>query len=131
MPDRRFRCKEEYFKLCTSLYLTLPYLEPHSSLLLSPSSSLSLSPSTLPYLSLSPTANHRLFSHPFPPFPTPFVLSSPNKTKQNKTNQNETNETSPQHRVNNSLTFKIVVSYWAVPYLLGDFILYPGITNLP
>lgn len=90
MLDRRFRYKEEYFKLCTSLYLTLPYLEPYSSLLLLPSSSLSLSPLTLPYLTLSPTANYRLFSYPFLPFPTPFVVVSFSPNKQNKRN-----ETSP------------------------------------
>lgn len=105
MPDRRFRCEEEYFKLCTSpyLYLTLPRTSLIITLLLL---SLSLN-TTLPSLPLSPTADHR--------FPTPFVVSSsPNKTKQTK----------PQHGVNNSLyslTFNssFLLGAGLAPYLLG------------
>lgn len=80
------------------LTFILPYLEPHSSSSLSPSSSSSLSLLQLITVCF-PTLSH----------PLHIVSSSPNKQ----------NETSPQHGVNNSLTFKIVVSYWAGPYLLG------------
>lgn len=115
MPDRRFRCEEEYFKLCTSPYLT--FTLPRASLIIIItllSLSLSQHYPTLPHSSLSllqvitvcfPTLSH----------PRHAVPSSPNKTKQTKPNKRNL----PKHRVNNSLTFKIVVSYWAVPYLLG------------
>lgn len=92
---------------------TLSYV-PHLTLPL-PRTSLIIIIITLLLLSLSPLTLHSLslsllqvptLSNPFQPPPS----HRPPK-KQNKRN--------PKHGVNNSLTFKIVVSYWAVPYLLG------------
>lgn len=83
MPDRRFRCEEEYFKLCTLPYLTS--ILPRASLIIIIiitllSLSLSLN-TTLPY-SLSP-------NHPFQPPPS--HRPPTNKTKQNKTKQTKRN----------------------------------------
>lgn len=102
MPDRRFRCEEEYFKTCTSPYLTLPRTS--LIIIIALLLLLLLSPSTLPYTTstLSPTG-----THPFQPFPTPAV---PNKTKQNKTN-----ETPPAWGNNSSFLLGAGLG----PYLLG------------
>lgn len=129
MPDRRFRCEEEYFKLCTSPYLTLPlsYLEPHS-LSLSPSSLSLFLNTTLPHLPLSLlqviTVCFPTLSHPFQP--TCVHCRPPtNKTKQTK----------PQHGVNNSLyslTFnsRLLLGAGLAPYLLGILSSTPE-SNLP